>query len=333
MTIEFGLLTLAEYAKAQDDRTFSLIGGGIHNIQVASRPYTHPHLSVAVEFRLSGESVGRQLPCQFAFLDPDGEAFEKPAFMMLSPGRAASQSVDGVLRFPFVYNLQNVIFQKAGTHIIRVQIGDTAATLPLTVIDRAISEAPSVSVSTPTNQALESGYAAFQSGEVSQAEAIFSRVVEDAPDDPSAHNNLGFVFLELGKVSDALQEFETAEKLGFVFPELLAVNRGCAQYLLGEYSEALTTFEGCFRRNFKPAGATLFGLHSDSVFAVGLESATDYAWLVALNASWASIRFGNRDTATRYVNMADAREKRSVMGDDEFRASIDAVRSMLVKEE
>jgi hypothetical protein len=329
MTVELGTLMLAEFAKAHNDGSFDIIGGGLRTIEAPTLPYTHPHLSVVVEFRFSADLAGQHLPCKITFQGPDGESFEKPVFVVLTPTIQAL-TPEGMLGIPFVYNLHDIVLNGEGIHTIKVEAGDSVSSIAFSITDKT-HELPVLGarVGTATDKALEGGYVAFQRGNTDEAAAIFEGVLAEVPDDPSAHNNLGFVSLERGRVTRALSEFAEAERLGFVFPELLNVNIGCALYVLGYYSDALSTFKASFRANFTAPVATLFGIDGDDLFPVQLGSASDYAWLVALNAAEAALKTHALDAAERYARMAEAREDVGEQRDPRFHTALHHLRSML----
>jgi tetratricopeptide (TPR) repeat protein len=70
--------------------------------------------------------------------------------------------------------------------------------------------------------------------------ATFVQMVEHEPDDPLAHNNIGFILTGMGKYDEAMSELLQAVGLGFHAPSIVYANLGHLCLKLREYDRAST---------------------------------------------------------------------------------------------
>src|SRR5262245_782336 len=88
---------------------------------------------------------------------------------------------------------------------------------------------------------VESGIAAFESGQAASALCLFEKALSLDPKSPQAHNGLGAVLLSQGQVDAALAEFEESIRLAPSFCKPYQ-NRAALFLLIGEPDRALADF-------------------------------------------------------------------------------------------
>ena len=60
------------------------------------------------------------------------------------------------------------------------------------------------------DQALKKGIEAYKSGEVQEADRLYTTIIKAHPKHPDANHNMGVLAVGLGKVQEALPFFKTA---------------------------------------------------------------------------------------------------------------------------
>lgn len=321
------LALLADHAVAhEDDRKLYVLGGGIRSMSFATFPAKLPRLAVALGIEFGPEEVGPE--AHTMRIDATGPSAEPPlkplsARFTVPPDQADPNKP---VYFHFVFNLEDVTLQEPGDYTFSVVVDDdkVATSLPL----HAERTPGPFEAEAEAGLLLDSGYHAFTSGDLAAAEATFRDVIARFPSDAGGHNNLGFVLLSAGHAAAALEAFQRARELGYMYPELLDANMGCVHYLLGDLESARTLFEQCLRiHGFKAAQAVLFGINGLQLFPVTLGAAAEYVSLMMLNAAW-SARASDRAAARQYREAAEATELR--LREDEsgrnFALSLEALR-------
>jgi tetratricopeptide (TPR) repeat protein len=84
--------------------------------------------------------------------------------------------------------------------------------------------------------------AMLREGKRQEAAAVFQAIAQVFPDDPKAHNNWGFCLL-IDEPAHALEELETAARLGFGDNSVNVGNRMFALWRLGRFTTALVLAE------------------------------------------------------------------------------------------
>lgn len=295
------MAVLADFALAHDDGKLYITGGGLHQLTFGKLPAVYPRISLAleVEFAPAERTSAQTLLIQAT--DPAGQAFIKPE--LLSVALAPALVPLGASHAPIVYHMQNLTFQQEGEYVFTVSIGaEQMVSLPVraTILPGLATELSAMI------DLLQQGFTAFGARDLDTAERLFRSVIETMPSFAMAHNNLGFVLLEKGQVSGALAEFQKAGETGFDRLELLEANMGCCHYLLGDVAASLALFDSCLNARSFSGGSILHGIGGDQLFLVSLPSAGAYTQLMALNAGWSAFRVGNRDIASRRLEIASS---------------------------
>jgi tetratricopeptide (TPR) repeat protein len=94
---------------------------------------------------------------------------------------------------------------------------------------------------------LQQGERQFERGKIANAEACFEMAIEEDPQMAEAHNNMGVINLEGGKIKDALENFLKAMDLKPGDPDILA-NSAKALVMAGQIDTAIDAQRECLRR-------------------------------------------------------------------------------------
>jgi tetratricopeptide (TPR) repeat protein len=319
MSVMVPFIVLAEHAVADDGGRFDIVRGFIERLDVPRLPHTQTRLSLAVAFAFTEDESLNDHRIAILGSTPRSESLVRAELRVRIPRTVLR--ADGTLAFPFVYNMNDLVFHDSGSYIFDVLVDDNKlASTHLTV-------------ATPAEGAqdlLQRGFNEYESGHVSGAERIMRQVVKADPLNAGGHNNLGFLLLEKGKAAEALEQFRKAEELAYPLPELLHVNIGCARYALHDYQGALDSFRAGFSRPFGSYRAFLLGVAEDqSLFPLSITSAADYVWLLELNAAWSAFGIGDMQTARRHALAANSKDYRGAGDDKMFQASVAHLLSQL----
>ncbi|MBX9696172.1 MAG: tetratricopeptide repeat protein [Cyanobacteria bacterium] len=105
---------------------------------------------------------------------------------------------------------------------------------------------------------LQQGNALHLQGKFNEATAFYQKAIEQNPDLPIAHNDLGAAYYQLGKIDDAIACFRIAIKLNPDYPEAY-LNLGAAFLHQGKLEEAIQSNQECLRLqpNFSTAHQNL----------------------------------------------------------------------------
>jgi tetratricopeptide (TPR) repeat protein len=175
---------------------------------------------------------------------------------------------------------------------------ETVAFNALGAATRAEPEEP------PWFAAMQRSYQAWEARDLQAAHDALKAVIDEFPDVPEAHNNLGFVLLVLGRPVEALAECNRAVELDFERPEIVLANLAACYYILGDTDQAFARFKYCLTRVTFIEGAWLLGLNGKNTFLQDLQTGVDYVDLMTLNLAWAAHRRGDLAEARRGVGRA-----------------------------
>jgi len=116
------------------------------------------------------------------------------------------------------------------------------------------------SASTPAERYAEEGQRALGEGRYSDAEQSYAKLRQLEPGIAEIHANLGLIYFKEGKFEQAVPALRQALKLK---PALTKSDNLLAMSLseLGQYREASTGLEKCFRRSSDPEMKRMCGLH------------------------------------------------------------------------
>jgi hypothetical protein len=323
---------LADHALAhpQDNKLY-VTGGGIRSLPVSAFPATWPRLSLVLSVEFTAEELKGQRDASHRLQIISSGPSETPptvqTALSFTLGVNPTQP-DQPVYFHFVYNMENIRLAVAGTYGFSIVVDDQKlGEIPL----RAVKVAGPVLPSDESRTRISEGYQAYLRGDLTSAQAIFQDVVTRFPTLAIAHNNLGFLLLQRGEAVKAMEAFQKARELAFSQPEILDANVGCAHYLLGDPVAALLFFQQCLRNyGFREQGV-LLGIRDQEMFPVQLNSAADYVSLMILDAAWSALRGGDRETAARYLEGADAADlgRREDESGRNFSESVTALKDKL----
>ena len=82
----------------------------------------------------------------------------------------------------------------------------------------------------------EQGMSLGQTGDFKKAEAAFRAATRAAPQEPYPHYELGFTLFMIGKINDALEEFERTNELSCGFFLVQSETYFCEQIICGKMS-------------------------------------------------------------------------------------------------
>jgi hypothetical protein len=307
--IRVALALLAEYAKAHEDGTLYLTGGGIRRLTFPVFPATQPRLAIAVGLEVPVEEIGKSHTMNIEVKGPATDPVVKPVAVSFTVSEDDGEG-EAPRYVNFVSNMENVAFAVPGTYSFVVSVD--GAMLGAVELRVRMTPTEDVSDSDKALVRLSDGYRTFVEGDSAAAEEIFRDVVERFPSNPVGHNNLGFVRLGRGDPRSALGEFVQAMKLGFWLQAITDANIGCALYALGAWEDALRLFQDCLRTQQPATRATLYGIGPEGLFWMSLNSAADFVALMSLNAGWAAYRAGDRAGAGHYLAAARLAELREL---------------------
>ncbi len=293
-------MMLAQYALAHDDGTMYITGGGIESLPLASVPAVQPQLSLAVGVAFASTECGREHSLEITVHTPSGDQLFPPSRFPVRPLRQPPPLETETL-FQFVLNMRDTPFAQFGKYrYTLVHNGQSCMSTDLLIRQVAVTDQGDAG-SWMTE--LQRGYAAYAKGDVESAERIFRGVTEMFPTVSDAHNNLAFIALSKGRVSEALKGFERASELGYSRRDVLDFNIACSQYMLRDYRSALEGFERCVRTHTPSQGATLLAIDEEQLQTVHVAGPGDYMALAALNAGWSALRSGQTSLAQTMIGV------------------------------
>ena len=102
-------------------------------------------------------------------------------------------------------------------------------------------------------QTFDNAVRALTQGEYNAAERGFQTVLREKPNDPDAHNNLGFALINIpGRMNEAIAEFEAAIRINPGYADA-QYNLGMAlSQIPGKMPEAIAHMEAAYRANPDP---------------------------------------------------------------------------------
>lgn len=112
---------------------------------------------------------------------------------------------------------------------------------------------PPAPVDDLTRRRLYEAFAAYQRGQLSEAETISRAILNKAPSQPDAHHILGLIAMQQGHLGDALGLIDHAISLGE--NDSMHSNRGIVLQALGRHEDALQAFNASIA--LRPASAPL----------------------------------------------------------------------------
>jgi len=286
------LALLADFAQAQPDGRFQIVGGGIRSLSFETFPARIDRLSLA----LALEFTAAQVPglSQDAWLvinstNPSGEPFVPVARTVLRP-RSLNPEGD-ISSVELVVNWLNIVFGQPGPHLFTVSFQDqTLTNVPLLVQTGTVS---GVTNERPWEAGIYEGVKAFSSGQVDEARRQFEVVTKEFPAVAEGWNNLGFVQLDGGAAKQAEVSFRRAAELGFARTAMLAVNLGGAQYVEGRYQESVARFADALGATKFDGPGVLHAITKAGLHTVPIQDVKDFIGLALLNTGWAEARLRN----------------------------------------
>ena len=100
------------------------------------------------------------------------------------------------------------------------------------------------------------GLSYYGKGLTREAEEAMKKAISLKPDYPEAHNQLGMIYAESGRLDEAVSEFRQAlANLLYETPSFAMNNLGWAYYKQGKYNEAIAQYEEILKRD--PASTIL----------------------------------------------------------------------------
>jgi tetratricopeptide (TPR) repeat protein len=290
------LAILADYAQAQADGRFQIVGGGIRALTFPQFParLAQVSLALAIEFtahQVPGLSQEALLIVESA--DPSGKNFVPIA---RATPRPRPLTPDGDLSsFELVVNWANIVFEQPGTYEFRVSFkGHELTRVPLII---RTGTATAMVTERPWEAALTLGYRAFATGKPDEAGRYFEQVTREFPAVAEAWNNLGYVRLGSGAAKQAEECFSRALELGFANTATVTVNVGCARYVEGRYRQAIESFVEALKAvKFEPS--VLYAITRAGLRSVDVPDVKDFSGLGMLNIGWCEARLNNLKEAT-----------------------------------
>lgn len=126
---------LADAADTAPGRKFSVLGGGISQLNGGTFPLRHPHMALVVGLRVTAVETGREHQLRFILLDADGRQLAEASGGLVAGVRQDGR--DEVVTFSI--DLWNLTFPAPGDYSFRVLVnGSELRRLPLVV---AVAEA------------------------------------------------------------------------------------------------------------------------------------------------------------------------------------------------
>jgi hypothetical protein len=122
---------VADAAQVTSDGKVSMLGGGFDTIRVPSLPFIHPTLALVALLDVAKDESNRDHQLRIEFIGPLGSRPNPPAMSTFRPQPNPAGS-DRPIRFQFVANLQGVLFEQFGKHVIRLVVdGEELGIVPL----------------------------------------------------------------------------------------------------------------------------------------------------------------------------------------------------------
>ncbi len=299
--MEVLLSALADHALALPAGKFDTMGLGVDSLPASSFPYTHPVLAAILKVRAGAHDDIDQQTITFKAVDPGGIEFHPRYSFVVKPEEA------GQMGSNLVYNMTQIVFRTPGKHSFLVDInGVHVVTLELDVYQRATAEADDSS--DPLTAKLRASFEAEASGDTETSWRILHELAAEFPNSSEVRNNLGFLLLRRGDGSGALRELDRAKEIGYRYPEILSMNRGCALFLLGRHSEAAQAFVELLATTPTSANSLLNAVSDGEIQEIHVLNTGDFVALAALNAAWSYLLTGAVSEAGKMANIAGAGE-------------------------
>jgi len=281
-------LLVAKTAVAQNDGTFTVIGGGLDRVQGSQLPIRVGDLALGCKLRFDEDEMGHEQTIEISLRDPESQHVVPLFGMAILVNQAAPQlSPDLRGQFHFVYSLRDVQFTSQGVH--RFVVASQGEDLGSISIEVVVSEPAGESPMQTLSGALALGFGAFMRGDRDEAERVFAGLTERFPGSADAHNNLGFTLLARSDPAAALASFVTALRTGAPFTELVKANIATCHYLLGERAVAMDEFHSLLTEPLKADVAVLFGIGRRDIRLVQLRGTAQFLGLMALNEGRAAL--------------------------------------------
>jgi hypothetical protein len=318
------LAILADHAIAhpQDGKLY-VTGGGIRRLRFGSFPATQPHLALALGIDVDSSEIEVEHELEIARSPAEAEWDLKPVRVKfrVAATRHHAEYVH------FVSNIDNVQFPEPGTYSFAIAIDGVEIGRVDVIAELAPKTEATETVSDESEELMHQGYAAFGEGNMEGAEQAFRAVTDRFPSLPGGHNNLAYILLSKADTKGALAELARARDLGYPQPEILNANVAAATYLDGDFTSARDQYIECFRSQIFRIPALLFGISESGLFSTYVQSAAEYAALMALNVAWSSHAAGDRVLAERYLVAAETLASARASVAEPVVASLDALRA------
>ncbi len=288
---------LADYAQAQPNGRFQIVGGGIRALSFSQFPARLAQMSLALAIEFTAQQVPG--PSQEALLvvqsvDPLGKPFVPTARATPRP-RPLTPAGD-MSSFELVINWANVPFEHPGTYEFRISYRDEdLARVPLIIRAGPPDALPT---ERPWEAGLGLGIRAFQSGLLEDAARHFEQVTREFPAVAEAWNNLGFVRLGTGAAKQALDCFRRALELGFANRGTLTLNVACARYVEGRYASGIDAIALALKAPKFEGPSILYAITRAGLRVVEVPDVQSFNGLGMLNLAWCEARLGHREEAT-----------------------------------
>ena len=112
-----------------------------------------------------------------------------------------------------------IVTVMAFTTLASTEVADLVAGTPLVITPTATAPRVTPTSAPNLNAIYEAGTAAFQTGDLALAEALFTEAVSLAPDEADLHNSLGLALARQNRLREAVAVYETAVTLNPQFAE------------------------------------------------------------------------------------------------------------------
>jgi tetratricopeptide (TPR) repeat protein len=187
-------------------------------------------------------------------------------------------------------NLAAVKLEEVGEYEFAITYqGEELTYLPL--LAQLDTSTPTIEA-TPWDTQLRLGYEVFQRGQAEPARKVFEEFTRSFPSIPDGWNNLGFVQLDMGLARQAETSFERARDLGYLKPEIMSMNLGCAYYAQERFDEAVTAFREALGAGRFAGPAILHAITQAGLHSVDVPDVRAFIGLGLVNESWTEFRLG-----------------------------------------
>lgn len=310
------LATLADHAVALPHGGLDILHAGLRSVHFPSYPARVRELSLALAVEVGQGSIHAY---QVRLRDAAGKSVSAPFSFIVQSPPSPGATPEPIL-IPLVYTMNDLVLPSPGAYSVELEeAGQILYEAGFTASDKPPAP-PLPAIIRPLADDLSRGFLLYMQGDLTAATQHFEALVARFPDSPDAHNNLGFCYLSLGRVHEALQQFESAAEKGYISPEILVVNQACCHFLLGNIGTARDLFRPLLPSRVQSTPVILFGLGRDRATAILVRSPGDYLALVALNAGRCELHLHNVQGAAEYLAVAEVGRQTYASEPTAFRA-------------